>query len=710
MEGSDLILNGEIILEGDVLPHEYCSFAETGCFSARMVREALARFDADVTLRVNSPGGCPCEGEAIRAALEAHPGRVTVIVSGFAASAASLMIMSAGRIEMTAGSFLMIHNPSRGLYGTAADLRKKADDLDKLARIYASVYAARSGRAVEDVMRMMDEETYFGPEDAVAAGFADAVSGTAPEIAPELAAAMSAHRGALSRLRMCARSFAAEGNPAPAAADPTGPSGSSLADPAATEEIPTMTTPSPAAEPTAATVQPPAQTQPQTPAPTTTMQADAEAMVTRAVQAERERARSIRSLAQPSMRAGLLSEAQVEAVIDEGVSLAAAGNRLMAIMAAAEPPIPAGGAGAARITRDETDTHVEGLIAAMMRDYSGPGEQFREMGLKDMVMHLASPNHRYRGRKAVADGFLSTRMMGGAHGVSDFAYITTEVMNRYLIREYDRRGATWQAVAGEPRRVSDFREVHGVRFGGDLTLKDVKENGEYEQAMLEDQAEGLKLVRRGRTLTLTFDMVMNDDLNVLADLPNAFARHARRMENDMVWALIRTNAKTKSDGKALFHADHGNLAAAAGQISVATVGAARKAMWEQTAFGSKDAEDFLQVTPDQLIVPPALETVALQFATATTPVKDAETNPFKGTLTPFVVPNLGASVSGGSDSAWYLVSSELPPISVAYLDGYETPTVQTVEGMNPDKVTMNARHIFGAAPTEFRGAYRNPGK
>ncbi|MBL3587896.1 hypothetical protein JMM61_21605, partial [Rhodovulum sulfidophilum] len=67
-----------------------------------------------------------------------------------------------------------------------------------------------------------------------------------------------------------------------------------------------MTTPSPAAEPTAATVQPPAQTQPQTPAPTTTMQADAEAMVARAVQAERERARSIRSMAEPFMRAGQL--------------------------------------------------------------------------------------------------------------------------------------------------------------------------------------------------------------------------------------------------------------------------------------------------------------------------------------------------------------------------------------------------------------------
>ncbi|MBL3580217.1 head maturation protease, ClpP-related [Rhodovulum visakhapatnamense] len=708
MEGSDLILNGEIILEGDVLPHEYCSYLDGGCFSARMVREALSRFDGAVAIRVNSAGGSPYEGEAIRAAIEAHPGQVTVIVGGVAASAASLMIMSADRIEMTAGSFLMIHNPSRCLCGTASELRKEADELDKLARVYASVYAARSGRAVEDVMRMMDEETYFGPEDAVAAGFADAISGATPEIAPELAAVMSAHRGALSRLQMCARSFAAEGHPAPTPA-------LSQADPAATEEIQTMTTPNPAVEPTAspAPAQPPAQTQTQTPptVPPTTMQADAEVIAARAVQDERERRRGILNMAQPSMRAGLLSQAQVEAVIDEGVSLASAGNRLMAVMAAAEPPIPAGGAGAARITRDETDTRIEGLISASMRDYSGPGQQFRDIKtIQHLAMHLSGSGSRFPEGRAIADGFLSTRMMGGAHGVSDFAYITTEVMNRYLIREYDRRAAIWQVVAGEPRRVSDFREVHGVRFGGDLALKDVKENGEYEQAVLEDQAEGLKLVRRGRTLTLTFDMVMNDDLDALAELPNEFARQARRMENDMVWALIRTNAKTKSDGKALFHADHKNLAAAAGPISVATVGAARKAMWEQTAFGSKDAEDFLQVTPDRLIVPPALETAALQFATATTPVKDAETNPFKGTLTPFVVPNLGTSVSGGSDSAWYLVSSDLPPISVAYLDGYESPTVQTIEGMNPDKVTMNARHIFGAAPTEFRGAYRNAGQ
>ena len=176
----------------------------------------------------------------------------------------------------------------------------------------------------------------------------------------------------------------------------------------------------------------------------------------------------------------------------------------------------------------------------------------------------------------------------------------------------------------------------------------------------------------------------------------------------MVWALIRTNARLKSDNKALFHADHGNLGAAAA-ISAASVAVARRSMWEQRAFGTSDKDDFMQVEPNRLIVPPALELVALQFTTVTTPASDGETNPYKSTLQPAVVPNLGAA-AGGSDSAWYLVSSDLPPVAHAYLEGYSAPTVQTIEGMNPDAVTMNARHIFGAALAEYRGTYKNPGQ
>jgi ATP-dependent protease ClpP protease subunit len=699
MNGNDLILNGEIILEGDVLPHEVCQFMESGCFSARMVREALARFDGDVTVRVNSAGGSPYEGEAIRAAFEAHTGRVTVIVGGVAASSASLMIMSAGRIEMTAGSFLMIHNPSRCLCGTADDLRKEADDLERLSEVYAGVYAARSGKSVDEVMRMMNEETWLGPNDAVAAGLADAVVGAEDAPVEGIVAVMSLHQASVANLRMCAAKFSAGGETP--AAQPTATAGHPNATMAATEEV--IMDP----EETTQAVTP---TVPETPpaTPSTTMQApDADAITQRAIQAERQRQSDIRRMARPFMQAGQITEDQVDRLIDDGTTAEAAGTRMMAVMAQSEP-LPQNGGPRVQITRDEGEARMEGMIQAMMRDYSGPGQQYRGMRLRGLALEMAGSSRNYSDMDTIRRGMRATSMMGGAHGVSDFAYVTTEVMNRSLIAEYGRRGANWQIVTGTPLTAADFRELHAVRFGGDFQLKTVKENGEYQEATLSDEAEGLKVERRGRTINLTFEAVVNDDMGAFDRIPREFALAARVMESSMVWSLIRANAVLKSDNKALFHADHKNLAGSGGAISVATVGAGRKAMWEQTAFGSKDKDDFLQVEPGLLVVPPALEVTALQFATATTPTKDGDTNPYKGSLRPVTVPNLGAA-AGGSDTSWYLVSEDLPPISVAYLEGYEAPTVQTIEGMNPDKVTMNARHIFGAAASEFRGVYKNGG-
>lgn len=705
MHGESLILNDEIILEGDVLRHDFCQFMDGGCFSARMVREALARFPGDVVLRVNSGGGDPFEGEAIRAALEAHPGRITVVVAGVAASAASLIIMAADRIEMTAGSFIMIHNPSTCVCGTPTELRHAAETGDQLVAVYAGVYAARTNNSAEEIMKMMEAETYFGPEEAIAAGFADAIVGAGGDAAnaDTVATVMALHRASITNLRMCADKFAAAGSQS--AAQPTGTAGHSQAVMAATEEIQMDPEDNPAVQ-TPAT--PPAPIVPQSgAAPQATMQApDTAAIAERARIEERDRQRGIRDMARPFMSSGQLTSAQVDVLIDEGTPMASAGNRLMAVMAAAEGAAPSGGG--IRITRDETDSQIEGLVCAMMRDYSGPGQQYRGMRLRGLAMELAGSGRGFNEVERIQSGMRSVSMMGGAQGVSDFAYITTEVMNRTLIAEYDRRGSNWRAVAGAPQQASDFRELHAVRFGGDFQLNPVKENGEYQEATLSDEAEGLKVERRGRTINLTFEAVVNDDMGAFNRIPREFAMAARVMEASMVWGLIRSNGVLKSDGVALFAAGHKNLAAAGAAISVATVAAGRKALWEMTSFGGKDADDFLQIVPDQLIVPPALELLALQFATGTTPVKDSDANPYKSTVAPVVAPNLGAA-AGGSDTAWYLISSDLPPVSVAYLDGYESPTVQTIEGMNPDKVTMQARHIFGAANTEYRGSWKNPG-
>lgn len=427
-----------------------------------------------------------------------------------------------------------------------------------------------------------------------------------------------------------------------------------------------------------------------------------------AIAQERTRVKSIRDMAAPHIASGRIMQADVDALIDDGVSIADAGSKILARMAANEPAGRSAAPGA-QITRDESETRVEGMIGALMGQTDGPATQFRGMRVRHLAMSLAGPSRGgFNDIDTIRRGMAATSMMGGAYGVSDFAYITTEVMNRQLLAAYQRRAASWQLVTGAPQTATDFRELHAVRFGGDFSLKKVLENGEYEEATLSDEAEGLKVERRGRTIRLTFEAVVNDDMGAFARIPTEFAMAARTMENSMVWSLIRDNAKLKSDAKALYHTDHKNLAAAAAAISIASVGAGRKAMWEQRAFGVTDKDDFMQVEPDRLIVPPALEVVALQFAAGTTPSEDGKTNPFKSSLTPAVVPNLG-TVAGGSDTAWYLVSSDLPPIVHAYLDGYAAPTVQTIEGMNPDAVVMNARHIFGAAATEFRGTYKNAG-
>lgn len=702
--GSDLIFNGELILSGTVIDDSQAGWMweEDVFFAPSLVRQALGQLgEGRVTVRINSVGGHANAGEQIRAMLAAHPGGCRIIVEGLAASAASLILMAGVERIMSAGSHIMIHDPLGVIIGNEDDARRHADHLSLEANTYAAVYAAASGKTAEEVRALMKAETWFGPEAAVAEGFADRVeepvTATAVEVPREMTAARQHYMAGCARLRERLAADNPQARATRPASSPAAAGGQSTMEGNMPQD---ETNPTPAATPAPAVSPAP------TPAPVQ-MQASPDSIVAQ----ERARVRAIREMSAPHVASGRLMQADVDLLIDEGVAANEAGTRLMATMAAQEPvgrSAPQGNGPRSSIQRDEGETRVTAMIGALMGETEGPAIQFRGMRLRHLAMELAGSGRGYNDTDTIRRGMRATAMMGGAYGVSDFAYITTEVMNRSLQQAYQRRNASWQLVTGAPLTATDFRELHSVRFGGDFSLKPVKENGEYQSAVLADETEGLKVERRGRTINLTFEAVVNDDMGAFRRIPTEFAMAARTMENSMVWSLLRANAKLKSDGKALFHTDHGNLAGANAAITAAAVAAARKAMWEQRAFGTADKDDFLQIEPDRLIVPPALELVALQFATLTTPATDGTTNPYKASLTPAVVPNLGAA-AGGSDTAWYLVSSDMPPIAHAYLEGYAAPTVQTIEGMNPDMVVMNARHIFGAAAVEHRGAYKNAG-
>lgn len=705
---SDLLDRGVIRLFGTIVKDEYIWPEDTGLFSAAMVIDALAQASGDVVLMVNSDGGMPSEGEAIRAALEAHPGKVTVKVTGNAHSAASLMIMAADHIEMSAGSLMLVHDPSIGAFGNAAALTAQAAELDVMADAYAAVYAARAGITPEAAREIMRAETMYSASAAVEAGFADAVTAQAAPEKPamSLEAARNAAVAAMSRANEARMKFEAAGGagdpaqePAPAVdLNPVSDPNLNPGDPADLDKEFSMTKPNPPANPAPANPAP-ANPAPANPAPV--MSAED------AVTAERARVKAIREAGAPFMSS--LGADFINNLIDTGATVERANAAIVAQMAAHQRPVSSG----ITITRDENETRVEGMIGALMHradrrtPLEGPATDFRGLRLKSLAMTLAGGAGGFNEIDTIKAGLRSTALMGGGLGVSDFSYITTEVMGRTLRAAYERRASTWRRISFE-RSANDFREMTSIAAGGDFQLKPVAENGEYLQSTITDGASGLKVAKYGRQINLSFEAIVNDDLGVFQRIPGDFARAAATLEASIVWGAIRTNAKT-GDGKALFHADHKNTATA-GAISVASVGAGRKLMWEQRPEGvaASDKDAFIQVSPDLLYVPPALEVDALQFVTAVAATKGADVNPFGSTLTPVVEPSLGTS-AGGSDAAWYLFSSDLPVMEHAYLDGFEVPTVVTKDGMNPDGVNMVARHIFGAAPTEWRGVVKNAG-
>jgi len=127
----------------------------------------------EVQIQVNSPGGHITAGLAIANMIKSRAASVKVTVFGIAASMASVIAAAAGKLEMAAGSFLMIHEPWGGVLGTAADMRKEADVLDSMKTAIIGFYASLfPGKTAEQINAMVCEETWIRGDQIAEYGLA----------------------------------------------------------------------------------------------------------------------------------------------------------------------------------------------------------------------------------------------------------------------------------------------------------------------------------------------------------------------------------------------------------------------------------------------------------------------------------------------------------------------------------------------------------
>lgn len=172
----------ELTLYGDVMAADERDWLtgertdEPAVTSEAINRElAELRNASHVTVRLNSCGGDLYAGLAIHDVLRGLPAEVTVRVEGIAASAASVIACAGDRVVVTPGSILMVHEGALALCGyyTGADVRALAEDMDAGVRAMLAVYAAKTGRPVEELREVVEAETWMVGQEIVDAGFAD---------------------------------------------------------------------------------------------------------------------------------------------------------------------------------------------------------------------------------------------------------------------------------------------------------------------------------------------------------------------------------------------------------------------------------------------------------------------------------------------------------------------------------------------------------
>lgn len=150
--------------------------------NSKDIRTALAGFSgSEIEVHLNSYGGDMFEGIAIKNYLSQRPETITVIIDGLAASAASIIAMAGDKILMPSDTQLMIHNPWTFTYGNAKELRKVADDLDKSEVSIQETYLKRFTGSREELVALLEAETFLTADEAVTLGLADAIYGDATD-------------------------------------------------------------------------------------------------------------------------------------------------------------------------------------------------------------------------------------------------------------------------------------------------------------------------------------------------------------------------------------------------------------------------------------------------------------------------------------------------------------------------------------------------
>jgi hypothetical protein len=333
------------------------------------------------------------------------------------------------------------------------------------------------------------------------------------------------------------------------------------------------------------------------------------------------------------------------------------------------------------------------LMAAQANGYTcRPGERIHMGNLRE-VLEYSCPARR------IQAGF----------SVLSLPNILENVANKTLLQGYMEEDQTWREIA-DVKPVNDFKTHKAYRMLDNMEYEQLGPGGEIKHGSLGEETYSRSAKTYAKMFVLRREDIINDDLGALDDLRVRLGRGAAKKFNNIFWAEFMDNSGLFTSGNTNYISGATTNLGTDGVGLGLAVKAFRK-MLSPSADGSKRVGNGM--TPTKLLVPPELEGVAetLYRNQNLGSVKSSDANIYANKYRPIVQNRLSDSAfTGYSTAYWYLLGDTLQPMVVSFLNGQESPTVESAEAdFSVLGMQFRGYHDFGADLVEYLVGIKSAG-
>jgi hypothetical protein len=287
-----------------------------------------------------------------------------------------------------------------------------------------------------------------------------------------------------------------------------------------------------------------------------------------------------------------------------------------------------------------------------------------------------------------------------------------DASNKTLLAGYEEAPYTWSLWARQANSVDDFKNINRMRFSEAPNPEEVPENQDYPEKAMSDSKETYKVSKYGESFSVSWETIVNDDLDALSRIPAMHGNAMRRFQNKKVYEVLTSNP-TMGDGYELFSASHAsgsNVSGAAAAPSVTTLNAAFVKMMTQKGLTS---DAIINVIPKFVIVPVAYSATLLELIASTSYVQANSNQGVQNIYGPGgqrpIVPVVEPQLDANSATNWYVAAdnAQIDTVELSFLAGEESPVVENEYNMKNDTYYNKIRQTFGTKAIDWRGLFRN---